>query len=277
MKKLFNYLDYREYLKHYYQEQKTSNTVFSYRYFAEKCEFKAPNFLQWLIEGKRNLTKESIFRVSRAIGHDSKEADYFENLVFFNQAKTINEKKHYFEKLAAVRKQINLKKMDTDQFEYYSQWYNSAIRELLSFHKFRDDYKKLAKSLSPQISEAQARKSIQLLEKLGLVAKDEGGDLRPKDAAITTGDEIQSFLVQNYHRALIALAGESQDRHSRDERDISSLTMSLSSDCFELLKSEIQSFRKHLIEVIKADQNPDRVYQLNLQFFPLTQKNGHAK
>jgi uncharacterized protein (TIGR02147 family) len=104
MNALFEYQNFREYLRDYYAEQKASKKYFSYRYFAEKAGVNTPTFLLYIIEGKRNLTKSSIVKVSRAIGHSRDEADYFEHLVFFNQAATIEEKTHFYSRLIEMRK-----------------------------------------------------------------------------------------------------------------------------------------------------------------------------
>ena len=130
MVNLLEYQNYREYLKDYYNEQKRTKKYFSYRYFAQKADINASAFLYYVIEGKRNLTKKSIIKISTAIGHTKEEAEYFENLVFFNQAQTIAEKSMYYTKIVEHRKTVDIKIVGEDQYEFYSKWYHSVIREL---------------------------------------------------------------------------------------------------------------------------------------------------
>ena len=76
MVNLFEYQSYRDYLRAYYNEQKGLKKSFSYRSFSKKAGIQAPSFLFYVIEGKRNLTKNSLLKISGAIGHSRDEADY---------------------------------------------------------------------------------------------------------------------------------------------------------------------------------------------------------
>ena len=65
---IFEYADYREYLKDYYEHSKDTKDNFSYRYFAQKAGFASSNFLYLIIHGKRNLTKDYIPNFGKALG-----------------------------------------------------------------------------------------------------------------------------------------------------------------------------------------------------------------
>ena len=56
----------------------------------------------------------------------------------------------------------------------------------------------------------------------------------------------------------------------RKNREISTLTLGISRDGFNQIKERIRSFRKEVIEIARNDENEDRVYQCNLDLFPLT-------
>ena len=242
---------------------------------------KAPNFLQWLIEGKRNLAKATIPRVVKALALDNKEADYFLNLVLFTQAKTISAKTQYFKKLLEIRRPLKAGLISETQYEHYSHWYNEAIRELLRYVEFDPDtkyaFRNLGKMVYPHITESQAKKAIKQLLKLGLVYKDKKGIIKQADEFITTGDEVNSFFVRKFHESMIALAKESQDRFAPEFRDVSSVTMSISDECFSLIKQEVQQMRKRVMDLVKMDRKPNNVYQLNFQFFPLVPKKKRNK
>jgi uncharacterized protein (TIGR02147 family) len=273
---IYSFLDYRLYLKNYYNQAKKANHNFSYRYFSRKVGVKAPNFLQWLIEGKRNLAKNTIPKVAKALKLNQKESEYFTNLVLFTQAKTINTKTGYFEKLLEIRKSFNAKQLEESQYEHYSNWYYEAIRELLKYIEFnpkpRYAYRNLGKMVCPAITESQARKAIKQLLKLGLVFQDKNSIIKQSEDFITTGDEVNSFFVRKFHETMISLAKESQDRFQPEVRDVSSVTMSISDDCFALIKKEIRQMRKRVMELVEMDNKPNNVYQLNFQFFPLVPK-----
>jgi uncharacterized protein (TIGR02147 family) len=52
---VFDYRDYRAYLRDVYQSRKSSEYGFSYRAFAKRAGLSAPNYLKLVAEGQRNL------------------------------------------------------------------------------------------------------------------------------------------------------------------------------------------------------------------------------
>jgi uncharacterized protein (TIGR02147 family) len=105
---------------------------------------------------------------------------------------------------------------------------------------------------------------------LGLLMRDEEGYLAHGDAAITTGHEVHSLAIGNYHRQMLDRAGESIELVQRELRDISALTVVVSDATVAELKERIHTFCERLLELSMRDPNPENVYQLCIQLFPLT-------
>lgn len=269
---VFEYDNYRDYLRDLYGFYKKTKPQFSYRYFSQKAGFRSPNFLKLVIEGKRNLSPESIERFTSALKLNRKETEFFRILVHLNQARTIGEKKLYAEQLMQSRTFRYIHPLRQDQYRYYAEWYNIPIRELTTLSEFSEDPGWIARSLLPPISPQQAQKSLDLLLQLGLLERDESGRLVQADAFISTGDEVTSTSVANYHREMIQKGSEALDRFPGPDRDISSVTMALSEEVFQEIKSLIQKFRKELLAIADQDQRPEGVYQVNFQLFPLAKR-----
>ena len=79
-----------------------------------------------VIEGRQKIGRALKMKFSTAIGHSKKEAQYFENMVFFNEAKTEQERKLFFERMISSQSS-NGKIIDTTRYEYYQIWYYSAV------------------------------------------------------------------------------------------------------------------------------------------------------
>ncbi len=270
---IFLYLEYRKYLSDYYTLAKKTNPKFSFRYFSHLAGVKAPNFLQLLIQGKRNLKEATISNVVKALDLRTEEAEYFRLLVLFDRETATEKKAGIFKKLINMRKPYQIDTLSEKQLEHYEKWYNKAIRELLGFYKFNPDekfaYRKLAKMVSPSISESQARSSVKSMLKLGLLKK-QGTHITQTQRFISTGDELNSLFIRKFHKAMMMLAHDASDHFQPEERDISSLSISISRDGYNTIKNEIQLFRKRLLEIVKQDACPENVYQVNFQLFPLT-------
>jgi uncharacterized protein (TIGR02147 family) len=171
---IFDYSDYRQFLRDYYESHKAVNPQFSYRYLSQKADINSAPFYKFIIEGKRNLTKVTVLKTCAALRMKDRDAEYFENLVFFNQAKTIAEKNHFFELLVEKQRQRSVAKIQEHHFDYFSEWYHCVIRELVCMVDFKEDYAQLARSLAPAITPREAEKSVKLLLNLGFIKKVNG-------------------------------------------------------------------------------------------------------
>lgn len=85
MRPIYSYRDYRKYLHDFYRYKKRTNPYYSYRLFSMKAGFKAPNLLKLVMDGQRNLTRQSAAKFSRALRLDENEEQYFEKIVQENQ------------------------------------------------------------------------------------------------------------------------------------------------------------------------------------------------
>ena len=147
---VFEYEDYRRYLKDAYDASKAAHRSFSFRFFAREAGFTSPNFLKLVMEGKRNLTGESIPKFAKALKLGRQESEFFEALVFFNQAKSPQERTKHYERMTRSRRYREIRALEKEQFEYYSKWYYSAVRELVNLRRFREDPAWIGKLSSPR-------------------------------------------------------------------------------------------------------------------------------
>lgn len=269
---VFDYFDYRKFLRDFYDEHKKENPFFSYRYMGRRVDLD-PGYLVKVLQGKCHIAQETITKIAVLCKLSEKEAEYFETLVYFGKAKSEKQIKLYFEKLISF-KGVKTKTIAPYQYEYYQKWYHSAIRSLIGFYEFNEDYKVLAQKLSPSISVKEAKDSVKLLEKLNFIIKDENGIYRLTDTLITTGDEWRSIAVRQFQRQTIQLALESLERHEKEQRDISTVTIAVSQRDLEEIKDRIKQFRASIMELAEQCADPDTVYQLNVQLVPLTGVTG---
>jgi uncharacterized protein (TIGR02147 family) len=270
MPDIFAYSDSRSFLKDYYDRSKKTNPAFSYQYFANKAGIKSRTFVYKVIVGQKKLSKSAVFGVAQAMKLNKKETEYFEAMVNFTQAKTEREREFYFNHLQTFGGSHGAVALRQHQFTYFSKWYYPAIREIMAYLDFRDDFGALARSLSPPITTAQAKRAVRLLLDLGLIKKGPSGRYSQTDKTLSTGEQVQSLAVQTFQKENLRLAAEAIDRFSRTDRDVSTLTAGISEAGFLRVREEIAAFRKRLAEIIEKDEPADRVYQINFQLFPLS-------
>jgi len=267
---IFRYTNYRDYLRDYYAYEKAKGRGFSYRVFSRRAGLGSPNHMQRVINGTRGLSDDLCNRFALACRLTGDAHKYFLLLVSFNQAKDVNTKRRCHESMLGIRRYRQAHELAREQAAYFSQWYLTTIRELVLRPDFKEKPAWIAKTLRPEISQAEAAKAIELLLSLGLLSRDESGRLCQTEPLVSTGDEVTSFFIGEYHRCMMTRAADAIDVVPRGERDISSLTLGLSKGTLVKLKKRVQEFRKELMELASSETSVHQVVQFNLQLFPLS-------
>jgi uncharacterized protein (TIGR02147 family) len=268
MKLVTEYLEYRDFLRDFYNETKSEKPIYSYRFIAKKLSID-PSFVVKLFQKQRHISGKLIDRCINLVGLKGKDAEYFATLVHFNKAKSDRECKQHYEKLVAL-KAVQVTTLDVEQYEFFQKWYYSAILTLLDFYPFKDDYKALGQKLSPPISETQAKKAIELLQKLNLITKTPDGTFGLTRNLITTGEQWRSLAITSFQEETIRLAQESLQRIPKEKRNISTVTITLSKDDLDEANEIIRECRMALLKLAESQKNPEQVYQINIQLFPVT-------
>jgi uncharacterized protein (TIGR02147 family) len=165
---------------------------------------------------------------------------------------------------------VKAETLKKDQYEFFQKWYHSAVLVVLDYIDFRGDFAALGQQLSPSITAMQARKSVELLLRLGLVAIDDSGRYVLTNQFLTTGEPEKRIAVRTFQKEMIYRAAESLDRHQPFERNISSVTVTLKRKDMKLVETMIAEFRRSLLKLAEETDDPDRAYQFNVQLFPVT-------
>lgn len=268
---VFEYADYRKYLLDYYQQRKVWDPGFTHTYICHKLGQKSSRTLfNNIVKGRKDLTGVFIERFVELLELSDDEVDFFRSLVFYTQAVDVNEKEFYFEQL--LRKASTPRReLTEDQYTYYREWYHSAVRALLEIYNFTDDYKALGKKLVPNITEDEARSSIELLRSLEMIAPDEEGYLRPTDTAIHSGNKIKSRLIQKYHLKALDQCKMAILSDNRENYRISTHTLSVSEQGFQRLLKRNKEFNNEIIAIVNQDEEPaEKLYQITVQMVALT-------
>jgi len=266
---VFDYLNYREFLSDVYTSRKKHERGFSYRAMARRLGFASPNFLKLVIDGQRNIGKESLEKIATELNLNRKESEYFSYLVFFAQAKNPVEKNYYFGLIAGLRARKGIKLLASDNFEYLSEWYHPVVREMVAGRRDPIDYEALSGAIAPVVSPARVKKSVDLLKRLGLVATSADGVYAVTDPILNTENELNSFAVRRFHGEVLGVARHVLDSVPVEEREFSHLTLKISAGGFAKFKQRIQALRQEFLHEASVDADADEVYHLNMQLYPV--------
>ncbi|MCA9620690.1 MAG: TIGR02147 family protein [Myxococcales bacterium] len=267
---IYEYVDYRQFLKDHYEARKKQDPKYSFRFFARRAGLSSSNFLKLVMDGKRNLGAATINRFVRALKLSPEEATFFADLVAFDQAETVVERNRAFERVAANRRFRRARRLEGPLFRYLTRWYYPAVRELAGRVDFKEDPTWIAAQLTPKITVVQARSALRTLQELGLLVPDESGRLVRGDTSLTTGHEVRSVVIPAYHRQMIERAADAIERVAPEQRDVSALTVCIKAQSLAELKHRIHRFREEMLDLCDRETEPEQVYQLCIQLFPLS-------
>jgi len=269
MPELLEYLEYREYLRDWFTESKREHRFTSYRYLSQKTGLD-PAWIVRVFQKEGHLSEEVVPTFIRLCGFDERRAEYFRVLHRFCKAKSPEDQREHYNRLMELR-EVGGRRLESPELVYFSDWGTTALRALIGITQDTSNIETLGQRLSPPISSEEARTALEVLQKLGLVKPDGRKGWNITDRIVTTGSEVQSSAVRQFHRRTLELAQESLDRHKPEERDITSVTLTLHEEDLAEIKERIGEFRRGLLQFARASENANRVYHLNIAVFPLSE------
>jgi len=276
---VFDYADYHDYLRDWIEDRKRRGLVVSYQWLASRMGLKSRSFLRLVTLGEKDLSPGTALKLSQAMGHTAREEEYFVILVALNNSADLDEKNHHLARLAKVARPARKTMLSVQQYDLFHKWFVIPVWELVTLVDFRGDWKFLSQQLDPPITPAEAKYAVELLRELGLI-EPKGDHYVQKDPTLTTQEELRSQSVRRFQEATMDLAQQALTRHPPTRRHISTLTLGVDETGFLKIVERIRSFREELVTIAQQHETVDRVFQFNLQFFPLSRvpvERGKAK
>ncbi len=277
---LAEYVDYRKYLADFYQYQvqQTQGRLrpYSYSDFSAAANIKSPNYLRLIIEGKRNLSADMCGQFSRALRHNRAQTAEFLLLVTYCQEKDPMQRNRHLKVLSEWRakKSMEAGKINTETWEQVSSWLVWVIYAMVDQEGVSFTPEKIRKVLRGQVNEAQVSQALQKLIDAGDIEIDPITNKARKTSLTMSGlDDIPTELIRKIQSELIYLGLESLHQFNPQEREVSGFTLAMTEKEFEWVRFELRKLRKHIqkeISMKRETTSGERVYQMNIQFFPLS-------
>jgi len=266
MKTIFEYLDYRSYLKDVYEERKSESPFYSYRVMAESFGLFPSNVFR-ILHGDAHLPARCQSRALDVLGLSGRSAEYFQMLIAYSREKSEKARMAILEKALALR-DVSRRSLEERELEYFQHWWTSVVRAQLELSDGRAEPSEMGASLSPAVAPEDVMASLELLKELGLVKKASSGRLFPTDAHLTAGGEAKARAVHGFQRQIMSLASEALARFPVEERDVSTLTLTVDERAFGEIREMIRECRRQIQKRVEESLGADRVMHLAMAFFP---------
>jgi uncharacterized protein (TIGR02147 family) len=233
------------------------NSQYSLRAFATFLAIDHAT-LSHLLRRKRSLTPRTILRLGTRLGLDRATIDlYVANECNWRQD-------------AAGDVALNeMQQLADDAAHVIADWYHYAILELTRLQDFKPDSRWVARVLG--ITTDQVNLALTRLLRLGLL-KMAGRDRwidKSGDTTASLADFSRSAVQQLSQQVRQLMLGAIENVPS-GRCEFSSTTLAVSTERLPAVLERIARFRRELVALLEQDGVRNDVYQLEINFFPMT-------
>ena len=273
---VFSYTDYRVFLKKWFEEATKLNAWLSHRSFITRAGYKSPSMLNNVIKGQRHLTVKSARRFGEVMQLENEELQFFVELVRYATARSTAEKAYAWSVITGYRHFKGARKLERQHYQFMSSWYLPAIYELSYRDDFCEDSQWIIDALMFPLTAEQAAEALVVLQELDLLHRDDSGRLRAQKAQVITPDMIFHLYATLHHQQMLEKALEALEGHPPKEQVFFGSNLPLPAFLFDEVKGLMREVFNRVI--LRCDEEResgacvDRVYRLQLQFFPLSHK-----
>ncbi len=269
-----NYLNYRVYLQDYYRFRKERQASWSYATWASQLGLKSKSAVAMILTGRRHPSYKLTCALSAYFQLSGEDAEYFADLVQLEKSGNgSNVSFLLMQRLAKKRESQTFERLDLDTFSVISQWYYTALKEMVNLEGFRFSPNWISHQLYGRISSREARTAIQKLVQLGILEKDSEGRLCARQVHLRTANDVADEGLKRFHEQMLDLARSSIRQEAVAEREVLGTTFAIREQDVPKAKKLLRELTHELTESVESPRG-DRVYQLQIGFFPLTRKRS---
>lgn len=276
MRPVIEYINYRECIRDFYEEQKTRKAL-SWASFAESAGIKSPVFLQYVSEGKKNLGERTAPQVAHAMGLAGFESTFFCKLVALDNAKSESDKKGILEDIAELARVHKVKPITAEEYQFFKSWKNSLIRELAPCMDGATP-KEISRATRYRVKTGEVREILEFLQEAGYLTQDGQGNYRQADRSLRMGNADRNNAIKTVQKAIAhdlqvqmaELATDALKNDPAQDRNITGLTLGITREAYDQIVEELAQCRRRIVAIATESARTEEVYRLNMQLFPLT-------
>jgi uncharacterized protein (TIGR02147 family) len=161
--------------------------------------------------------------------------------------------------------------LGNEEFDYYKSWKNPVLRELAP-HMPGAKPLEIAHACQQPITAAEVSETLNFLVKTNLLKRGRDGSYRQTEKSVSMGaTDAVSVAAKDMQRQMGEFALKALDL-PLSERDMSGVVLGLTQHAYERIKKEIIDFRRRVVAIATEDDETERVYRLNVQLFPMSER-----
>lgn len=262
---VFNYQDYRQFLRDFYKARKHLTSGYSYAKFSNEAGIESPNLLKLVMDGQKKLTTKTIQSFARGLRLKTAETEYFETLVLWNQAQSDEERAYYGKRLRSYKELYSSRVTKVDA---KSGLYNHPLLPLIFATLPGTPMSELAYTLRTHFGKnADVAKLADVLFKKEILFTEEGV-IRANFEHFIFSERVAGTTLKTYLRTQLRLSMLAFHLEFDRAAKFYSHSMSLHPDHFADLQELIKDFIDRTNKTYADDAGS--AVQINIQSFMMS-------
>ena len=271
-----------DFLRDLFSTRRERNSSYSMSAFARDLGVSS-SLLSRVLSGSRPMTLKLAMQISTALDLDEAKSNAMVLSVIQSSSKSAKISKKVRAKLenelsksASQDSGPLYTSVEIERFKTMASWHHLAILNLTTIEGFKNDPVWIAKKLG--ILAVEAQEAVERLIAVGLLSENETTLQRTKQNFYIKTQRSE-FAIRKFHEQMIAKAND-QLKNTSDvdfqRRLINGTTFACGPEHLETIKEKIDRLQDEILALVSTGARED-VYQMNVQFFPLTKsKSGES-
>lgn len=264
---IYQYVDYRAFLKDRFRWLQGQDAAFSQRKLAREAGFANPGFFNEVIQGRRKLSPAAIDRMGVGLALESNETEFLRVLVAYTEAKSLSEKEQAHQRLEQRRNRHFFRRLSQSQSKYYLDFNYPLVRAAIEACDFRGNYQVLGDFLRPPMAAASVKRYVRDLCEWGLVEQRRDGRYQVTHSYLEPPEEMRDALMR-LQQAWLSQTVFQINTVPPGERHVSSALLTVSEPTYKAILQHIEKAREEILRLVKNDKDVDRVVLFNIQVLP---------
>jgi len=264
---VFDYLDFRDYLGDFVKYKKSQNFSYSYSQFARHMGVSR-SYFGLLLKGKRRLSENKLPLIMQICHLVPVERAYLTALVKWNQAEDEQLKEKCWEVLRASIPKDYVHVLEGSENNMMAHWFVLGLYTLMELKSFKLDVDWIYHKFFGQVSKVEIEAAIKDLEANGFIEVKNGKVSLTRKETLFARNTPRN-VIQNFHVHNIKLGELAVRKVEPEKRDVSTCSIALKEENVAYIKKRIKELREEIVDLSMSIEDPEKVYQLNIQFFPL--------
>jgi len=271
------FTDYRSFLSAHAQDMKRDRAHWTFGMWAQRLGLKDTSSITKIMNGDRDPGDQITEKMISYFKFNGKDALYFKDLVRLSKIrKDPRLSVLLMEKMAKQHPNNMDRLLDEKTFSAISNWYYLPLREMTRLKDFKENPEWIAEQLHFKVGALDLRKALERLVDLGLLRRGRSGRLEVAEGQIQTTNDVANEAIKRAHEQTLENAKIAVRSIPLEAREFQCESLVINTENLPQAKQMIREFREKFSKTFE-EEHGDSVYQIQLQFFPITKTSKKPK